>query len=35
MKENQTPEVTVVIVNDSSNNDCESLGLLKEKKCSL
>lgn len=32
MKENQTPEVTVVIVNDSSNNDCESLGLLKEKK---
>ena len=32
MKENQTPELTVVIVNDSSNNDCESLGLLKEKK---
>ena len=32
MKENQTPEVTVVIVNDSSNNDCESLGLLQEKK---
>lgn len=32
MKENQIPEVTVVIVNDSSNNDCESLGLLKEKK---
>ena len=32
MKENQTPKVTVVIVNDSSNNDCESLGLLKEKK---
>ena len=32
MKENQTPEVTVVIVNDSSINDCESLGFLKEKK---
>ena len=32
MKENQTPEVTVVIVNDSSNNHCESLGLLKERK---
>ena len=32
MKENQIPEVTVVIVNDSSNNECESLGLLKEKK---
>ena len=32
MKENNTPEVTVVIVNDSSNDDCESLGLLKDKK---
>ena len=32
MEENKTPEVTVVIVNDSSNDDCESLGLLKEKK---
>lgn len=32
MKENNTPEVTVVIVNDSSIDDCESLGLLKDKK---
>lgn len=32
MKEDNTPEVTVVIVKDGSNEDCESLGLLKDKK---
>ena len=32
MKENNSPEVTVVIVKDGSNDDCESLGLLKDKK---
>lgn len=32
MENNQKPEVKVVIISDSSDNETESLGLLKEKK---
>ena len=32
MENNQKPEVKVVIISDSTDNDTESLGLLKEKK---
>ena len=32
MEDNKLPDVTVVIVKDSDNNEPESLGLLKEKK---
>lgn len=32
MENNKLPDVTVVIVKDSDNNETESLGLLKEKK---
>lgn len=32
MENNQKPEVKVVIISDSADNETESLGLLKEKK---
>lgn len=32
MENNQKPEVKVVIISDSTDNETESLGLLKEKK---
>ena len=32
MEKNQKPEVKVVIISDSTDNETESLGLLKEKK---